>query len=169
MDLGALTDPQNLMAAFVAIVTFATIVTLTGPLMRRNGLEARLKSVSTRREELRRKSREALAAARGGSLRHTDEGLYKRVVERLQLSRLLRRGELELAQVEKLRSVRLAPGHRVPRHHCAVAANAGCCNTHCCRVWSAATRARESARGQSATQGGGPRAQQTPGRFFPRS
>ena len=89
MDLGAFTDPQNLMAVFVAVVTFATIVTLTGPLMRRNGLEARLKSVSTRREELRRKSREALAASRGGTLRHTDEGLYKRVVERLQLSRLL--------------------------------------------------------------------------------
>ncbi len=90
MNLGAFTDPQNLLAVFVAIVTFATLVTLAGPLMHRNGLEARLKSVSTRREELRRKSREALAAARGGgTLRHTDEGLYKRVVERLELSRLL--------------------------------------------------------------------------------
>ena len=90
MNLGAFTDPQNLLAVFVAIVTFATLVTLAGPLMHRNGLEARLKSVSTRREELRRKSREALAAARGGgTLRRTDEGLYKRVVERLELSRLL--------------------------------------------------------------------------------
>ncbi|MBW0150158.1 MAG: type II secretion system F family protein [Phenylobacterium sp.] len=57
--------------------------------MRTNNLEARLKSVSTRREELRRKSREALAASKGGSLRQTDAGLYKRVVDRLQLSRLL--------------------------------------------------------------------------------
>ena len=89
MNLGALTDPQNLLAVFVAVVTFATLVTLAGPLMHRNGLEARLKSVSTRREELRRKSREAMAASRGGTLRQTDEGLYKRVVERLQLSRLL--------------------------------------------------------------------------------
>ena len=89
MSLSAFTDPQNLLTAFVAIVTFATLVTLAGPLMHRNGLEARLKSVSTRREELRRKSREAIAASRGGTLRHSDEGLYKRVVERLELSRLL--------------------------------------------------------------------------------
>ncbi|MBA4013568.1 MAG: type II secretion system protein [Phenylobacterium sp.] len=86
----ALTNPANLLTAFVALVCFATIVTIAMPMMDRRNLEARLKSVSTRREELRRKSREALAGARGQStLRHVDEGLYKRVVERLQLSRLL--------------------------------------------------------------------------------
>ncbi|MFP5448515.1 MAG: type II secretion system F family protein [Alphaproteobacteria bacterium] len=89
MDLSAFTNPANILTVFVAIATFATLVTLAAPLMRTNNLEARLKSVSTRREELRRKSREALAASKGGSLRQTDEGLYKRVVERLQLSRLL--------------------------------------------------------------------------------
>lgn len=88
--VAALTNPANLLAAFVALVCFATIITVAMPMMDRRNLEARLKSVSTRREELRRKSREALAV-RGGqsSLRHVDEGLYKRVVERLQLSRLL--------------------------------------------------------------------------------
>lgn len=89
MNLSAFTNPANILTVFVAVATFATLVTLAAPLMRTNNLEARLKSVSTRREELRRKSREALAAAKGGSLRQTDEGLYKRVVERLQLSRLL--------------------------------------------------------------------------------
>ncbi len=89
MDLSAFTNPANILTVFVAIATFATLVTLAAPLMRTNNLEARLKSVSTRREELRRKSREALAASKGGTLRQTDEGLYKRVVERLQLSRLL--------------------------------------------------------------------------------
>jgi tight adherence protein C len=89
MDLSAFTNPANILTVFVAVATFATLVTLAAPLMRTNNLEARLKSVSTRREELRRKSREALAASKGGSLRQTDEGLYKRVVERLQLSRLL--------------------------------------------------------------------------------
>jgi tight adherence protein C len=89
MDLSAFTNPANILTVFVAIATFATLVTLAAPLMRTNNLEARLKSVSTRREELRRKSREALVASKGGSLRQTDEGLYKRVVERLQLSRLL--------------------------------------------------------------------------------
>ena len=90
MNLAAFTDPNNLLAVFVAVVTFATLVTLAVPLMRRNNLEARLKSVSSRREELRRKSREAISASKGGgSLRQTDESLYKKVVERLQLSRLL--------------------------------------------------------------------------------
>jgi tight adherence protein C len=83
-----LTDPDNILAAFVALVTFATIVTMAAPMTRGASLETRLKSVSTRREELRRKSREALAKS-GSSLRHTDEGLYKKVVDRLQLSRLL--------------------------------------------------------------------------------
>jgi tight adherence protein C len=83
-----LTDPHNLVAAATAVIVFATIVTIAQPLFIRSGLENRLKSVSTRREELRRKSREALAN-KGGALRQTDEGLYKKVVERLQLSRLL--------------------------------------------------------------------------------
>jgi tight adherence protein C len=88
----ALTNPDNLLAAFVALVVFATIVTLASPLMGRTSLEGRLKSVANRREELRRRSREALArtgGAAGGALRHTDEGLYKKVVERLDLRRLL--------------------------------------------------------------------------------
>ncbi|MBU2137002.1 MAG: type II secretion system F family protein [Alphaproteobacteria bacterium] len=89
MNLSAFTNPANILTVFVAVATFATLVTLAAPLMRTNNLEARLKSVSTRREELRRKSREALAASKGGSLRQTDAGLYKRVVDRLELSRLL--------------------------------------------------------------------------------
>lgn len=84
-----LTNPDNILAAFVALVTFATIVTMAAPMTRGASLETRLKSVSTRREELRRKSREALAKTSGSTLRHTDEGLYKKVVDRLQLSRLL--------------------------------------------------------------------------------
>jgi len=47
--------------------------------------------VANRREELRRRSREALAnkTKGGNNLRHNDEGVYKRVVEKLNLSRLL--------------------------------------------------------------------------------
>ena len=84
-----LTDPQTLFSIFIAIVVFATIVTLASPMMSSNGLEGRLKSVANRREELRRRSREALSQKGGGSLRHVDEGMYKNVVDRLQLSRLL--------------------------------------------------------------------------------
>jgi tight adherence protein C len=91
--VSTLTDPDNILSAFVAVVTFATIVTLVRPMLRGNSLESRLKSVSNRREELRKRNRAALSkgATPGvtSTLRHTDEGLYKKVVERLQLSRLL--------------------------------------------------------------------------------
>ena len=90
-DLAAvLVSPDNLFVAFTAIVTFATIMTLAMPYMNRGGLEARLKSVANRREELRRKSREALAKDRtSASLRQTDQTVYKGVVDRLNLSSLL--------------------------------------------------------------------------------
>ena len=107
--LSALTDPDNLLTLFVALVSFATIVSIATPMITRSTLETRLKSVSTRREELRRKSREALAVKSngGGTLRHTDEGLYKKVVDRLQLSRLLEDPKV----VEKLAQA----GFRGPR------------------------------------------------------
>src|ERR1700744_5923777 len=93
-DIAALIiNPSNVIMAMVGLITFATIVTLASPLMNRSNLEGRLKSVANRREELRRRSREALAQGRGGttqgSLRHADSGLYKAIVDRLQLSRLL--------------------------------------------------------------------------------
>ena len=86
-----LVDPRNLLSAFVAILAFATVLTLAAPAMRGDRLEARLKSVANRREELRRRSRAQIGGARqaAASLRRTDEGFYKRIVERLQLSKLL--------------------------------------------------------------------------------
>jgi tight adherence protein C len=87
--VSALTNPQNVVAIGTGVVAFATIVTLVQPYLTQTSLETRLKAVSTRREELRRKSREALAHKSGSSLRHSDGGMYKKVVERLQLSRLL--------------------------------------------------------------------------------
>jgi tight adherence protein C len=91
MDLvGLVTDPNNLITAFVGGLAFATIVTIAGPMLNRSSLETRMKSVANRREELRRRSRAALSQKTGaGRLRHTDEGLSKTVVDRLQLSRLL--------------------------------------------------------------------------------
>ena len=91
MDLPALvTDPNNLITAFVGVLAFATIVTIAGPMLNRNSLEGRMKSVANRREELRRRSRAALTSKNAsGRLRHTDEGLSKKIVDRLQLSRLL--------------------------------------------------------------------------------
>ncbi|OYW26161.1 MAG: type II secretion system protein [Caulobacter sp. 12-67-6] len=88
--VAVLTDPSNLLTGFIALVVFFTIITLVAPMMSDRGLEGRLKSVANRREELRRRSREAIALKGGTStLRHTDEGMYKTIVDRLQLSRLL--------------------------------------------------------------------------------
>ena len=97
--IDVLTNPDNVLMAVTAVVGFATILTVTMPVFQRSSLESRLKSVANRREELRRRSREALAG-KGPSLRRTDEGVYKRVVDRLQLSRLLEDSNLtdKLAQ-----------------------------------------------------------------------
>ena len=92
MNPADLVEPANLAAASAAIIAFAAVVTVAGPILKRDGLGVRLKSVANRREELRRKSREALAnpnANSGSALRRKDEGLYKKVVEQLQLSKLL--------------------------------------------------------------------------------
>ena len=84
-----LTNPDNVLTAVTAVIVFFTVVTVVSPAFQRNSLESRLKSVANRREELRRRNREALAGKQATSLRQTDEGVYKNVVERLQLSRLL--------------------------------------------------------------------------------
>src|SRR5580698_3770149 len=97
-----LTNPDNVIAGAVGLISFCAIITVVSPAFQQSGLESRLKSVANRREELRRRSREALAGKQGGqaSLRRTDETVYKRVVERLQLSRLLEDSNLtdKLAQ-----------------------------------------------------------------------
>src|ERR1700761_9068896 len=85
-------DPVNMLTAVVGIFTFFACVTLASPFLNRSSLEGRMKSVANRREELRRRSREELAKKTGGSattLRHADDGMFKTIVDRLQLSRLL--------------------------------------------------------------------------------
>lgn len=83
-----LTDPQNLLTAGVAVATFATLVTLMSSFGQGARLESRMKAVAVRRDELKRRSREAIAQGHGG-LRHTDDGFKKRIVDRLKLSTLL--------------------------------------------------------------------------------
>jgi tight adherence protein C len=113
VDLATLTDPANVVGAAAALLSFATIVTIAAPILRRDTLDVRLKAVATRREELRRKSREALAGGRpttGGAdtgLRRRDDSLYKRIVEKLQLAKLLEDPKV----VEKLAEA----GFRGPR------------------------------------------------------
>jgi tight adherence protein C len=96
-DLARLvTNPQVLWAAVAAIAVFATIVTLTAPSMGADKLDKRIQSVRNRREELRRKSREAMDQAHGSKLRGKDEkGVMKGVVERLNLQTLFEDPELK--------------------------------------------------------------------------
>ncbi|MBV9995583.1 MAG: type II secretion system F family protein [Caulobacteraceae bacterium] len=97
--LDVVTNPGNVISAVTAVLVFVAVLTLVTQFRDRSNLESRLKSVANRREELRRRSRETLAG-RSASLRQTDDGLYKRVVDRLQLSRLLEDSNLtdKLAQ-----------------------------------------------------------------------
>jgi tight adherence protein C len=82
-----LTNPDNLIMVFVGLITFATIVTITAPMLGGQSLDKRMKSVSLHRDELKRRSRQAMA--KDGGIRQVDEGFYKKVVERLNLKKLL--------------------------------------------------------------------------------
>jgi tight adherence protein C len=81
-----LTNPDNVLTVFVGLITFATIVTVAAPMLGGQNLEKRMKSVSMHRDELKRRSRQAMAK---DGIRHSDEGFYKKVVERLNLKKLL--------------------------------------------------------------------------------
>jgi tight adherence protein C len=89
--IGFVTNLQNLLSMGVGVLVFATLVTLLGSLGGEAKLEGRMKAVAVRREELKRRSRQAIAAQGSGpqNLRHTDSGFKKRVVERLNLTKLL--------------------------------------------------------------------------------
>jgi tight adherence protein C len=85
------TNVQNLMSLGVGLLVFATLVTLLGSFGGGPRLEGRMKAVAARREELKRRSRQAIVAENAGSqnLRHSDDGFKKRVVEQLNLKKLL--------------------------------------------------------------------------------
>jgi len=83
------TNIQNLLSLGVGVLVFATLVTLLGSFGGGAKLDTRMKAVAVRREELKRRSRQAIASGASGGLRHTDEGFKKRVVERLNLTQLL--------------------------------------------------------------------------------
>ncbi|CAN5157815.1 type II secretion system F family protein [soil metagenome] len=85
-----LTDPLNVMMFAVGVMVFATVVTVAAPAFRGDKLSERLKGVANRREELRKASRAAMSSRdAGAALRRTDESWYKKVVEQLNLSKLL--------------------------------------------------------------------------------
>ncbi|MBS0470320.1 MAG: type II secretion system F family protein [Proteobacteria bacterium] len=86
--LEILFDPTFVATLIAAIFAFATIVTLGMPYANRDGLGARLKAVSLRREELRAKHLAQLNAKRG-ALRSTPVGYMKSTLDRFKLGNLL--------------------------------------------------------------------------------
>lgn len=84
----AIVEPRNLLSIGVAVLVFATLLTLLSGIGGGVQLEGRMKAVAQRRDELKRRSRQAIASGQGG-LRHTDDGFKKRVVDRLNLTKLL--------------------------------------------------------------------------------
>ena len=99
------TDPQSLLSIVVGCLVFATVFTLLSAFSGGVGLEKRMKAVGERREELKRRSRQAMAGP--GGLRHTDDGFKKRIVDRLNLSKLLEDPKV----IEKMAQA----GYRGPR------------------------------------------------------
>lgn len=85
----ALVDPRNLLTALIAILAFATVMTVLGGFASGAKLENRMKAVADRKDDLRRRSRQQIAQQTPGGLRQTDQGFKKRVVDRLNLSKLL--------------------------------------------------------------------------------
>ncbi|MDQ1154521.1 type II secretion system F family protein [Brevundimonas sp. SORGH_AS_0993] len=82
-------DPQNLLSIGVGVLVFATALTLLSAMSRGASLDKRMKAVAERRDDLKRRSRAAIATGAQGALRHTDEGFKKRVVDQLNLTKLL--------------------------------------------------------------------------------
>jgi tight adherence protein C len=79
-----------LVTLFSGVAAFATILTLGLPYMQGDALDARMKAVSDRREELRQKQRETLAqSGRRGQLRSEPIGFMKALLNNLKLEKIL--------------------------------------------------------------------------------
>ncbi|MEM8986548.1 MAG: type II secretion system F family protein [Pseudomonadota bacterium] len=88
-----LTNPDFLIAVFSAVAAFATVITLGAPMLQRDQLKARMKNVSTHREELRQKQREELSKKSGSTLRtQSPANFVRNTVEKLNLRELLDEG-----------------------------------------------------------------------------
>ncbi len=86
----ALQDPQFMASIFVAIAVFATILTLTMPMLTTDKLQTRIKGVSTERDKLRKEHMARLEREKNlGSLRTKPKGFMKQLVDQLNLRKML--------------------------------------------------------------------------------
>ena len=80
-------DPKMLASVLAAIAAIATVITLAMPLLVRDQLDSRLKSVALEREKMRQRERERLARGDKVQLRQTPKQYMKNVVDRFNLAR----------------------------------------------------------------------------------
>ncbi len=86
-----LAQPQTLISILAAVAIFATIITLAMPLLAKDELGSRMKSVAIERDKIRARERARLAEEQGkkGSLRQKDESFVHSIVERCNLKAAL--------------------------------------------------------------------------------
>ena len=116
MDLiTTITEPATLIGMVAAVASFAAIVTVATPILSSDKLGSRLKAVSERREELRRRSRAALDKTASARLRPEAKGFMNDIVQNLNLQKLLEDPNLQskLSQAG-LRGRARRPGRSAP-------------------------------------------------------
>src|SRR3569623_373344 len=97
-----LTNPTVILAGLVAIAVFATIYSLILPYFDQGGLEKRMKSVTTEREQIRSRERSRLNSevSSKASLRVQNNTSMRQIVDRLNLREAL----VDAGTVDKLRA-----------------------------------------------------------------
>ena len=86
-----MTTPQTLVAIFAALAVFATAYTLVQPLLERDKLASRIRSVAVEREQLRARERARLAAetSRANLRREAARPYMQRIVDSFNLRKAL--------------------------------------------------------------------------------
>ena len=89
--LTAIFEPQNLLAILAAVAIFATIITVSMPMLQKDELGTRMKSVAIERDKIRARERARLAEKENKSTlkRGTESGFSQKIVQALDLRNLL--------------------------------------------------------------------------------
>ena len=87
--------PQTLVMCLSAVAAFATVLLIASPLLERDRMSSRMKTMATERDTLRTARMSDLKAnERGGKLRTTPKGFMQELVDQLNLRNLLETEEL---------------------------------------------------------------------------
>ena len=88
--LVSLTEPQTLISLLAAVAIFATVITLAMPMLAKDELGTRMKSVAIERDKIRARERARLAEQNNKTtLKQSDEGFMQSMVEKMNLKAAL--------------------------------------------------------------------------------